>query len=223
MNLNKLTIDQIKNGLLGTIFADGCISKKKGRYKNAYLEITHTSKNLDYIKFKKALLEKIGIKSTISEHNKKTENRSYSLFRLYAYTNKWFTELRQNIYNNSRTKLFPKKYIDTFNLLSILLLYLDDGTLRMRYYEGTDKVREMRVTLCLDSFTLDELFYFKAWLFKTYGVETKYYRHTKSQDLNRGFRLWMNTINTKKFMNIIKEFYNVIPSMNYKFIQYYLS
>lgn len=223
MNLDEFTPEQIKQGLLGTIFADGCISKKKGRYKNAYLEITHTSKNLDYLKFKQALLKRIGINSTISEHNKKTETKNYSLFRLYAYANEWFTELQQTIYSDKRVKLFPRNYIDSFNLLSLVLLYLDDGTLKMRYYEGTDKIREMRVTFCLDSFILPELLYFRDWLYKTYNIETKYYRHTKSQDINRGFRLWTNTANTKRFMQLLKDFYNIVPSMNYKFIYYYLS
>lgn len=226
MNLQNLNIEDIKNALLGTIFADGSIGKKKTNGlrngTNGELEITHTSKNLDYLKLIKSLLEKIDdIKVRISEHNKKTESKIYTLYRLNTNRHKWFTELRNNIYDSNRIKLFPKKYIDKFNILSLLFLYLDDGTLRVRMYEGTSKIREVRVTLCLDSFTLNELNYFREYLKKKYDIDSHIYRHSKMKDLNRGFRIWFNTLNTNKFMNLINKYYNLIPSMQYKFTKYY--
>lgn len=226
MNLNKLTTEEIKNALLGTIFADGSIGKKRTdgsrNGTNGELEIIHTSKNLDYLKLIKFLLERIeGIKVRITEHNKKTESKTYTLYRLNTNRHIWFTELRNEIYSDNRIKLFPKEYIDKFNILSLLFLYLDDGTLRVRYYEGTPKVRETRVTFCLDSFTLDELNYFRKWLKDKYGIDTHIYRHSKISDLNRGFRVWMNTLNTSKFMQIIDPYYTLVPSMQYKFTKYY--
>ena len=88
-------------------------------------------------------------------------------------------------------------------------------------YEGTSKVREIRTTFCLDSFTLDELNYFRKYLKNKYDLDTKIYRHSKMTDLQRGFRIWMNTLNTKKFMNLIDPYYNLVPSMQYKFTKYY--
>ena len=226
MNLQEINIEDIKNALLGTIFADGSIEKVRTSGSrngtNGSLEITHTSKNLDYLRLKRDILERIdGIKVTISEHNKKTDNKTYSLFRLTTNRHPWFTRIRQDIYSSNRTKLFPKEYIDKFNILSLLFLYLDDGTLRVRMYEGTSKVREIRVTFCLDSFTLDELNYFRKYLKNKYDLDTKIYRHSKMTDLQRGFRIWMNTLNTKKFMSLIEPYYDLIPSMQYKFTKYY--
>ena len=99
MNLQELNIEDIKNALLGTIFADGSIGKVRTdgsrNGTNEELEITHTSKNLDYLKLIKSLLERIdGIKVTISEHNKKTDNKTYSLFRLTTNRHPWFTRIR---------------------------------------------------------------------------------------------------------------------------------
>ena len=205
MNLQEINIEDIKNALLGTIFADGSIGKvrtdgsKNGT--NGELEITHTSKNLDYLKLIKQLLERIeGIKVRITEHNKKTETKLYTLYRLTTNRHPWFTELRKEIYSTNRVKLFPKKFIDKFNVLSLLFLYLDDGTLRVRMYEGTSKVRETRVTFCLDSFTLEELNYFRKYLRNKYGIDSHIYRHSKMKDIARGFRIWLNTLNTTKFM-----------------------
>lgn len=226
MNLEGLTTEEIKNALLGTIFADGSIGKIRTdgsrNGTNGELEITHTSKNLDYLKLLKQLLEQIdGIKVRISEHNKKTETKTYTLFRLSTNRHFWFTELRKDIYDSNRIKLFPKEYIDRFNLLSLLFLYLDDGSLKVRYYEGASKIREVRVTFCLDSFTLEELNYFRKYLKVKYDLDTRIYRHSKMKSINRGFRVWMNTLNTKKFMNLIDSYYDLIPSMQYKFTKYY--
>lgn len=229
MNLKEIlqTKEDYKNALIGTIFADGYIEAKrtKGDKCNSYLEITHTSKNLDYLKFKKNLLEEFTKNEVLlSEHNKNTNNKSYSLFRLCTKKHEWFTELRETIYDNRtkpRIKLFKKELINNMNILGLFLLYLDDGTLRVRYYQGTDKIRECRCTFCLDSFTFNELIYFKNYLFEKYNIKTGIYRHTKCDDLNRGFRLWTNTENTKKLMELFDDFYNLIPSMNYKFVKYY--
>lgn len=221
MNLNEFTEEELRNGFLGTVFADGSIDKRKFKYKNAPFEVTHTSKNLDYLRFKQDLLKRLGIDSKISEHNKKTKEKSYTLFRLYANGNPWFSELRDNIYDSQRHKRFPREYVDKFNLLSLLLMYLDDGTLRVRYYQGTSRIREVRATFCIDRFTLSEVLYFGEWLLAQYGIKTRHYRHSKNMELNRGFRLWMNTENTAKLMHILDPFYDMIPSMNYKFIRYY--
>ena len=80
MNLQEMNIEDIKNALLGTIFADGSIGKVRTNGSrngtNGELEITHTSKNLDYLKLIKSLLERIdGIRVRISEHNKKTASK----------------------------------------------------------------------------------------------------------------------------------------------------
>lgn len=226
MNLQEINIEDIKNALLGTIFADGSIGKvrtdgsKNGT--NGELEITHTSKNLDYLKLIKQLLERIeGIKVRITEHNKKTETKLYTLYRLTTNRHPWFTELRKEIYSTNRVKLFPKKFIDKFNILSLLFLYLDDGTLRVRMYEGTSKVRETRVTFCLDSFTLEELNYFRKYLRNNYDIDSHIYRHSKMKDITRGFRIWLNTLNTTKFMQLITNYYDLVPSMQYKFTKYY--
>lgn len=213
-----------KNALLGTIFADGSITKarKKSYIKKSYLEVTHTSKNLDYLKELKSILEDVlNIKCRIVEHSKHLENKTYLLYRLCTESNEWFAEIRDSIYSKNRIKTFPSKYIELFNELSLLFLYLDDGTLKVRFYEGTSKIREARITFCLDSFTYEELQYFQKYLLNKYNIKTGIYRHSKNMELNRGFRIWANTENTKKFMEIIDIYYQCIPSMQYKFLKYY--
>ena len=216
------------NSLLGTIFADGSICKARNKsYKDkAYLEITHPSKNLDYLEFKKTLLEKLpNVTCKIVQHNKKTENKQYLLFRLMTSSTSEFRYIRDDIYtikDNLRIKKFPKEYIYRFNDLSLYLLYLDDGTIRIRYKEGSNKLREARISFCLNSFKLNEIIDFKNFLKEKYNIDSKYYkfRNTKYGD-NTGFVLWLNTFNSRKFLEIIDKFYELVPSMKYKFLKYY--
>lgn len=220
------TIEEAKQALLGTILADGSIGKQRTNGSrngtNASLEITHTSKNLDYLKEVKELLEIIpGIKCDIRERVKKTPLKNYTMYRLTTNRHQWFTTLREQLYTKNRIKLFTKEIIDSLSEISLFLMYLDDGTLRVRYKENSVKLREARITLCLDSFTYEELLYFQKWLLETYSIKTGIYRHTKTLPLNRGFRIWTNTENTKKLMTLFDKYYESVPSMKYKFLKYY--
>ena len=218
MNLEKMNIEDIKNALLGTIFADGSIGKIRTdgsrNGTNGELEITHTSRNLDYLKLKKELLEMIpNCTCKITEHNKKTENKTYSLYRLMTNVNDYFADIRDQIYDENRIKIFPEKLINKITDFGLFLLYLDDGTLKVRYYENSQKLREARVTFCLNSFTLEEIKTFQKWLKEKYDVDSKYYLFTKNLAPERGYVLWTNTTNTRKLMNVFDKFYNLVPSM----------
>ena len=218
------TKEQANNAILGTIIADGslCKARKKSYINKCYLEITHTSRNLDYLKEIKDIFENIlDVKCKITEHNKKTETKTYSLYRLTTQSTEYFKQVRDILYDNNRIKKFPPEIINRFNDISLLLLYLDDGCLKVRYYEGTSKLREARIELCLDSFTYWEMKYFQKYLLDKYNIKTGIYRQNKNKEINRGFRLWTNTENTRKFMNIIDKYYECIPSMKYKFLKFY--
>lgn len=220
------TEQDAKNAIIGTIIADGCIQKNRSKKNipnaSASLEITHTSKNLDYLVQVGEILQCIeGMTYTIKEHNKTTLEKTYQLFRLGTNVHPYLAEVRDQIYSSSRIKKLPKEIVDQMSDLGLFLMYLDDGTLKVRFYEGTSKVREARVTFCLDSFTLTELQYLQKVLKTKYDIDTKVYRHSKNMPLDRGFRIWTNTENTKKLMKVFEKYYNHVPSMNYKFLQYY--
>lgn len=219
-----LNEEDAKKALMGTILADGSIQKARPtNYKDkTYVEITHTSKNLDYLKEVKGIFEMLdNTTCSIKEHNKTTSTKVYTLYRLTTNSTRYFKEVRDILYDTNRIKKFPKEVINTFTDISLLLLYLDDGTLRVRFYEGTFKLRDARVTFCLDSFTYEEMKYFQQYLLEKYNIKTSIYRHSKNMPLNRGFRIWANTENTRRFMDIINKYYECIPSMQYKFLKYY--
>lgn len=227
MDLNRFvkTEEDVKSALLGTILCDGSIGKQRTdgsrNGTNADLEITHTSKNLDYLRLKQDLLTMIGIESKIREHNKRTPEKTYSLYRLSTCRHPWITQLRELLYDENRNKRMPKEALDKLSELGLLFMYLDDGTLRVKCYEGTSKIREGRATFCTDRFTFSEIRRFEDYLFQEYGICTHHYRHSKNMEPNRGFRVWMNTENTNKLMSVFDKYYDLVPSMKYKFLKYY--
>lgn len=227
MDLNEFikTEEDAKKALLGTILCDGSLGKQRTdgsrNGTNADFEVTHTSKNLDYIKLKRDLFTMIGVESRITEHNKKTAEKTYRLYRLSTCRSPWLTGVRDLLYDKQRHKLLPKNVVDNLSDLALFFMYLDDGTLRVRCYEGTSKIRECRASFCMDRFTLDEVLYFETFLLKEYGISSRHYRHSKNMPVHRGFRIWMNTENTSKLMCVFDKFYNLVPSMQYKFIKYY--
>lgn len=228
MKLNKLfeNTKEIENALLGTIFADGSLNKQVTPNGRASCEITHTSKNLDYLQFKKELFELLPeCKCTIKPHNKKAKQKTYLLYRLATNRTDWLTSVRNDIYeikDNKRVKHLPKDYIDRFNIISFLLLYLDDGCLRVKYKKNGEP-SQFRMTLCLESFPKEELEYLIQWINKTFDVEFHMYHHYKYEEHPElGWRPWISTKGTMKIMEKLNQFYDLIPSMQYKFPKYYL-
>lgn len=214
---------ELYGALIGTIFADGYISKIRNRYINSCCEFTHTEIHLDYVKLKQELLDMVpDVKTKISPHNKKTENKTYFLYRVSSTCNPYFTEIGKRIYDEHRNKMLPIDEVKKMTDLGLFLMYLDDGSLKIRYYEGTSRIREIRVEFSLDSFTLNEIISFEKYIKDTYGIVMRHYKKSFHGDPNRGFRLWTNTENSNKFMELFDKFYDLVPSMKYKFVKYRL-
>lgn len=229
MSLNDFvnTEEEVKAALIGTIFADGSIEKQRTPNGRGSCEITHTNKNLDYLQLKKELFEMLPqCKCKIKPHNKSTKEKTYMLFRLTTNRTNWLTEVRDNLYkiteDGKRIKLFKKEYINKLSDFGLLLMYLDDGCLKVRYNKNGDP-SSFRITFCLESFTLMELNYFRDWLLKKYNVETRIYRHYKKENPELGYRIWLNSKESLKLMKYFDKFYELIPSMKYKYPKFYLS
>lgn len=231
MNLIKefiKTENDAKSALIGTIFADGSIEKQRTPNGRASCEITHTAKNLDYLRLVKEVFEILpDCKCTIREHNKKSKDKTYFLYRLSTNRTDWLTQLRKDLYkeiDGKRIKIFNKEYINIMSDLGFLFMYLDDGCLRAKFgRKYATHPTEYRATFCLESFTLEELEYFQKWIYNRYNIMSKVYHHYKYEnDPERGYRIWTNTTNTSIMMDVFDKFYDLVPSMKYKYMKYYL-
>lgn len=217
---------EIKSALLGTILADGSISKQQTPKGRSSCEITHTNKNMDYLQLKKQLFELLpDTRCSIKPHNKVAKNKTYLLYRLCTNRTDWFTELRNDLYKvekNKRIKIVPQNYINQFTELTFLFMYLDDGCLRVKYNKHNQPTH-FRMTLCLESFSLSELIAITNKIKEIFGAEFHIYRHYKYEDRPEyGYRPWVSTEGVLKIMEKLNKYYNLVPSMQYKFPKYYL-
>ena len=220
MNLKEIIKNEFdaESAIIGTLIADGSISYERRSSRGA-VEITHTARNLDYLKLKKDIFELIpGVICNIKPHNKITPNKTYELFRLSTNNHDLFSSYRDELYikdGNRRRKLLIRKHLDAMSDFGLFLLYLDDGTIKVRFYDGTNKIREIRVMLCLDSFRMDEQIMMRDWFREKYNISPNINKH------GNGLRLVFNTQKTKDFLSIISKYQDLVPSMKYKFLEYY--
>ena len=220
MNLKEIIKNEFdaESAIIGTLIADGSISYERRSSKGS-VEITHTARNLDYLKLKKDIFELIpGVVCNIKPHNKITPDKTYELFRLSTNNHDLFSSYRDELYikdGNRRRKLLIRKHLDAMSDFGLFLLYLDDGTIKVRFYDGTNKIREIRVMLCLDSFRMDEQIMMRDWFREKYNISPNINKH------GNGLRLVFNTQKTKDFLSIISKYQDLVPSMKYKFLEYY--
>ncbi len=220
MNLKEIIQNEndAESAIIGTLIADGSISYERRSSKGS-VEITHTARNIDYLKLKKEIFEFLpGVVCNIRPHNKVTPEKTYELFRLSTNNNDIFSGYRNDMYvkdGDKRRKLLLRKHLDKMSDFGLFLLYLDDGTMKVRFYDGTDRIREIRIMLCLDSFKLDEQIMMRDWFKERYNISPNINKH------GNGLRLVFSTQKTKDFLSIISKYQDLVPSMKYKFLEYY--
>lgn len=153
----------------GLVMGDGSVyNSGKG---NCFLDIAHCPKQLDYLRWKKDLLSSLGIDCKI-KYKPATVNSNYAKYRLCTPRSIAWTEIRAKLYSFRNTKGKSKKRITKgilkdFTLLTLLLLYLDDG-----YNNQTKNY----VQLGVYALSVPEAELLRDWIFEKTGAEFKVYK-----------------------------------------------
>lgn len=192
---------KLNSALIGMILFDGSINGEK------YLYIRHGGNQLNYVdekvKFISKYLKPISLKTNI-------DNKNFT-YRYAYYNNERLKYLYHNIYINGKKKL-TKSILNRFDEITLAIMYMDNGCLGLRKdpkYLGNYKSRE--IYLNIQSFTWNEAKMLQAHLKNKFNIEFHLtIDHQKP-------RLWCNTRNTIKFLEIVAPViqYN-FPSMYYK-------
>lgn len=219
MNLKQIIKNKydLNGAILGTLMGDTCIVKRKGN-QNGRFQITHSPEQKGYLEFKKELLNLCPLTkvSDINEritHLKKT-NKDYLQYQIYTNQNTFATNMYNRVYIDGR-KIINEDILNCITDFGLFLWYLDDGYLNIRYHKDTSKIKEYRMFLYTMNFTLDEVKLIKSWFEKKYNISPNI---NKKQN---GYILYFNGSKTRKFMDIIDPFYNLIPCLNRKFLKEY--
>lgn len=191
-----------KSILLAVSLGDGCIGPKNSLY------IEHSINQLDYIKWKKELLEKIlnrDINLRIRERFDTRTNKTYKSAMIMA-GNKYFKIIKRWLYKPEKT--YNRFVLNRLTPLGIAIWYMDDGGCKFRISKKTNKVSSIQ--LCLYTYcSYEEAVIIQTYFKETHDIFFQVYTRDNGKCI-----LCANTLNGNRFINLVRPY--IIPSMMYK-------
>src|SRR5690606_8717951 len=140
--------------------------------------------------------------------------KEFEQLDLYSNANKYATFLRKHMYKDG-VKIVTQRMLNQLTDFGLYLWYLDDGYLNIRYDKQTGKIKEYRVFLYTNGYTLDEVILIQKWFQDKYNISPNINRKSK------GFILYFNSSKTRKLMEILKPYSHLVTCMKYKFLDYH--
>lgn len=195
------THHKFNSALIGMILFDGSMNKEDQLY------LRHGKGQFEYVSEKVHFLKNYLKPKSIREC---IDNNGYE-YKYAYYKNEHLKYLYNKIYINGKKKL-SKTILNRFDEITLAIMYLDDGCLSLRKdpkYEGNYKSREIHLNV--QSFSTEEVKMLQSQLRLRWNVDF-HLTYDKGKP-----RLWCNTKNTIKFLEIVAPIiqYN-FPSMYYK-------
>ncbi len=192
---------KLNSALIGMIVFDGSMNGEK------YLHIGHSGSQVGYVDEKVNFISKY-LKPISLRTN--TDNKNFT-YRYAYYNNERLKYLYHDTYIDGKKKL-TKSILNRFDEITLAIMYMDKGCLGLKKdpkYPGNYKSREIHLNI--QSFTLNEVKMLQSHLKNKFNIE---FRLTID---HQKLRLWCNTENTIKFLEIVAPViqYN-FPSMYYK-------
>lgn len=191
--------------IVGSLLGDSSIPKKLKNQGNHYIDITHSEKQLDYLKYKIHIFEKYGFKVSNIYKRKVKTYIEYSVHIYYPQNPNVINALRWWFYNNGK-KYFTYKMLNYLTPLGMAIWFMDDGSKAIHYNKNHTNIksRELYISTYMSKTEHCSIIKF----FNKLGIVCK---ERKDRDK---FRLAMNSTNAKKFISIISPF--ICSSMQYK-------
>lgn len=194
----------IKSALIGMILADASMIQPNMLY------IRHGARQLDYVNekvyFLKSYISPTSLRSSVDKQGYKYRYAYYRSSKLpYFY---------KIIYKNGRKTITPE-LLNHFDKTSLSFFYMDDGSLSLRKYKDkngnwTGGYKSREIYLCTHSFSPNEVKMFTRALKDKFGLK---FRMTFDKACPR---LWCNTKNTKKIIEIVRPIVSQFKTISYK-------
>lgn len=192
------TKHEFNSAMIGIILFDGSMINEKILY------IRHGGKQLGYVDEKVEFLSKYAEPTTLRSS---VDKLGYN-YRYAYYNNEIFKHLYHSIYKN-RKKTLSNKLLNRFTPITLAFMYMDDGCLGLRKSpSGGYKSREIHINT--QSFTMSEVKMLRDMIYKRYDID---FHITTDKGKPR---MWCNTKNTIKFLEIVAPIVREFPTMHYK-------
>lgn len=190
----------LNSALIGMILFDGSMLKDNMLY------LRHGGKQLPYVDEK---VEFISNYITPRSLRSSVDKQGYA-YRYAYYRDDSLKYLYKKIYINGKKRL-TKTILNRFDEITLAIMYMDDGCLGLRKdknHEGVYKTREIHLNV--QGFHEGEVIMLQKHILRKWDVDF----HLTT---DKGHpRLWCNTKNTIKFLEIVAPIIREFPTMHYK-------
>ena len=187
-----------KSIILGMLLGDGCLKPSGPR---AYLSVSHSEKQLDYLLWiRNELLTIFPNQPKLEIHHEK-----YKMFALCSETRSDLADIRSKIYIPE--KVVVDEIFSGIDDLSLAVWFMDDGSLNY-----VNKSRS-QYSFATNGFTQEDVYKLKQIMMNNFGVEVEV-KPTTRRNGKTQFVLCVSDSCFEKFKSLVTP--HIVPSMNYK-------
>lgn len=186
-----------RNMLIACIIGDGYLNK------NGYGTIVHSTKNEDYLIWKRNRLISNGIPvGKIAYFN----NNGFPGAKLYISASKWGKLLHKIMYTPKKN-YFNRKILNRLTAEHVAIWFMDDGGLSQKKRDGKIVANDLMLNTHTSKKNNEILI---KYFYEVWGIKF-------TQVLNKGhYRLRCGTKEARKFISLVKPFVSQVPSMWHK-------
>lgn len=196
----------IESVVVGLVLGDGCLTK------DGQLNIWHSKKQEDYVKYKASLVEKL-IEKPVKIRYARQLHYTGNIYEFCGFNvrHSLFKEALPKLYQN-RIKIYSISELAKLDPLGLALWYMDDGSCDMKY-RTNGIVGSCQTHLAL--YTSIEQAAVVQTYFKDYLNIDVNIRSTGSKKQEQyKYSIYMNTKNSIEYCSLIEP--HIIKSMQYK-------
>ena len=211
-NVEKFSEKEICYALFGTILGDSWVKNYK---TTAWIKISHTEKQKEYVNFFKNLAEVWGLKSTkIYQYVQET---NYGTYKYYSCNIKLPTKRHfglERTYKDGK-KIVSPYVLNRISVFGLLLWYLDDGSLTVHTKKNGSVSRS--ASIATHSFTYNENLAIQRMFKDRFDIDV-----SVNRDKTYNY-IYINAENFRKFIDIVRPYLKLVPKdMMYKFNMKYV-
>lgn len=200
-----------RNLLIGLLLGDGTISN------NNVFKLSHCEQQQDYLEWKIKQLNNVGIRNNGLKWY--ISSKGFNVGKRVCYTQLNvlpFIKVLRRVFYKPYKKIGNRKLLNRLSAKEIAIWYMDDG--HINYRKTNNKIHGfyIKIATCLPK---DELQVIIDYFKEVWNIEFYMFHEGKKQD---SFSLCCGTKEGIKFINLVKQYVEQVPSMIHK-IQYDLS
>lgn len=214
--MEKELTNEEKSLLLALCLGDGCLRKPNPRGGNVQFECAHSTKQEEYLTWKRDLVYKIfggnkPPKIGYKEIKLKGYDTTYHACR-FCKTHPYFTYLRKLLYPDG-VKVMTREILDKLTPQGIAIWYMDDGSFYKKDNADGTKSICFDLRISTDCFSKEENEIIVDYFKEVWGINFYVFLGHKDRK-NYNWIIRANKEAAIKFIDLVKPY--IIPSMEYK-------